>query len=142
MDRNHKVKNHRRKELMIDGVPHALRAALVSAARDNSVSVNEQAVRVLATHYKVKLVTPENGLRGQHGPAPHIERKPNTAKLSIRGPAQLHRKMAIDAAKRDGTLRGVVLEQLSLWAGMEPEPIKRRGRTINPATGIEKETTA
>ena len=127
-DRNDKAKNFRRRELMIDGVPHQLRAALVSAARDNHISVNEQAVRVLAAHYKVKLVTPENGLRGQTGPSPHIERKPDTEKLSIRGPAQLHRKIAIDAAKRDGTLRGVVLEQLSLWANMTPEPISRRPR--------------
>jgi len=113
---------------MIDGVPHELRASLVAAAQENSISVNEQAVRVLATHYKVKLATPENGLRGQSGPSPHIERKPDTEKLSIRGPAQLHRKIAIDAAKRDGTLRGVVLEQLSLWANMTPEPISRRPR--------------
>ena len=118
---------------MIDGVPHELRTALVAAAQENSISVNEQAVRVLATHYRVKLATPENGLRGQSGPSPHIERKPDTEKLSIRGPAQLHRKIAIDAAKRDGTLRGVVLEQLSLWAHMDPEPIGRRpraGRTV------------
>ena len=128
-DRNDKAKNFRRRELMIDGVPHQLRTALVSAARDNHISVNEQAVRVLATHYKVKLATPENGLRGQTGPSPHIERKPDTEKLSIRGPAALHRKMAVDAAKRDGTLRGVVLEQLSLWANMTPEPIGRRPRT-------------
>jgi predicted HicB family RNase H-like nuclease len=114
---------------MIDGVPHQLRAALVSAARDNHISVNEQAVRVIATHYKVKLSTPENGLRGQTGPSPHIERKPDTEKLSIRGPASLHRKIAIDAAKRDGTLRGVVLEQLSLHFGLEAEPIGRRPRT-------------
>ena len=127
-DRNDKAKNFRRRELMIDGVPHELRAALVAAAQENSISVNEQAVRVLAAHYKVKLATPENGLRGQSGPSPHIERKPDTEKLSIRGPASLHRKIAIDAAKRDGTLRGVVLEQLSLWANMDPEPIGRRPR--------------
>ena len=132
-DVNHRTKNHRRKELMIDGVPHELRASLVAAAQENSISVNEQAVRVLATHYRVKLATPENGLRGQSGPSPHIERKPDTEKLSIRGPAQLHRKIAIDAAKRDGTLRGVVLEQLSLWANMDPEPIGRRPRTKETA---------
>ena len=128
-DRNDKAKNFRRRELMIDGVPYELRTALVAAAQENSISVNEQAVRVLATHYKVKLATPENGLRGQTGPSPHIERKPDTEKLSIRGPAQLHRKIAIDAAKRDGTLRGVVLEQLSLHFHLEAEPIGRRPRT-------------
>lgn len=132
-DVNDRTKNHRRKELMIDGVPHLLRSSLVAAAQDNGISVNEQAVRILASHYKVKLTTPENGLRGQHGPSPHIERNSDTAKLSIRGPAQLHRKIAVDAAKRDGTLRGVVLEQLSLWAGMEPEPIGRRPRTKETA---------
>ena len=114
---------------MLDGVSPELRAALVTAAQENSTSVNEQAVRVLAAHYKVKLVTPENGLRGQHGPSPHIERQPDTTKLSIRGPAQLHRKIAVDAAKRDGTLRGVVLEQLSLHFHLEAEPIGRRPRT-------------
>ena len=125
-DANHKTKNYRRKELMVCGVPHELRAALVSAAIDNNISVNEQAVRVLATHYQVKLVTPENGLRGQDGPAPHVTRNADTEKLSLRGPASLHRKLAADAAARDGTLRGVVLEQLSLWANMTPEPISRR----------------
>ena len=114
---------------MVDGVSPELRSALVASALENGTSVNEQAVQVLAAHYKVKLVTPENGLRGQHGPSPHIERQPDTTKLSIRGPAQLHRKIAVDAAKRDGTLRGVVLEQLSLHFGLEAEPIGRRPRT-------------
>ena len=118
---------------MIDGVSAELRGQLVTAALENKTSVNEQAVRILAAHYKVKLVTPENGLRGQHGPAPHIERQPDTAKLSIRGPAALHRKIAVDAAKRDGTLRGVVLEQLSLHFGQEPEPIGRRPRARETA---------
>ena len=128
-DRNDRTKNHRRKELMLDGVSPELRAALVASALENGTSVNEQAVRVLAAHYNVKLVTPENGLRGQTGPSPHIERQPDTTKLSIRGPAQLHRKIAVDAAKRDGTLRGVVLEQLSLHFHLEAEPIGRRPRT-------------
>ena len=133
MDRNHKAKNFRRRELMIDGASPELRAALVLAARENSTSVNEQAVQVLAAHYKVKYTTPENGLRGQPGPSPHIERKPDTEKLSIRGPASLHRKIAVDAAKRDGTLRGVVLEQLCLHFGITPEPISRRPRTKETA---------
>lgn len=132
-DRNDKTKSHRRKELMVTGVPQELRAALVSAAIDNKTSVNEQAVRILAAHYNVKAATPVNGLRGHDGPPPTRERNPDTEKLSIRGPAKLHRAIDRDARKRGGTLRGVVLEILCLNYRLPTEPIGRRPRTKETA---------
>jgi hypothetical protein len=127
-DPNHRTKNYRRKELMIDGVPAELRTALVSCAKDHDLSVNETAVRILANHYKVKVQPAENGLRGQKDRATHSFPRADTDKLSIRGPASLHRKIDADARRRGGTLRGVVLECLSLNFGLEPESIERRPR--------------
>jgi len=127
-DVNHRTKNHRRKELMIDGVPHLLRASLHACAKDHDLSVNETAVRILANHYNVKVQPAENGLRGQKDRATHSFPRADTDKLSIRGPASLHRKIDADARKQGGTLRGVVLECLSLNFGLEPEPIERRPR--------------
>lgn len=114
---------------MIEGVSPELRAALVSSAKDQDISINEVAVRVLADHYKVKVTTPENGLRGQREKATHSFERAETDKLSIRGPASLHRKLSEDAKRRGGTLRGVILERLSLNFGLSPEPITKRPRT-------------
>ena len=117
-----------RRELLILDVPPQLQTALKSKAVTDKISVNETAVRILADHYKVKHVTPENGLRGQQGPARTRTVNPDTSKLTVRGGAKLHRKISVDAARRDGTLRGVVLECLSLHFGLEPPPIGRRPR--------------
>ncbi len=43
------------------------------------------------------------------------------------------RLAGVDAARRDGTLRGVVLEILALKFGLTPEPIGRRPRTKETA---------
>lgn len=119
---------------MIDEVPPELRACLYHSAAANEISLNEQAVRILADHYRVKWQTPSNGLRGHDGPPKAKTVNAGSSKLSIRGGAKLHRKIAVDAARRGGTLRGVVLECLSLHYQLEPEPIGRRPR--------KKETTA
>lgn len=113
---------------MIVGVSPELRAALVSCAKDHGLSVNETAVRILADHYKVKVMPAENGLRGQAGKPTHSFERADTDKLSVRGPASLHRKISADARKRNGTLRGVVLECLANQFDIPAEPIGRRPR--------------
>ncbi len=118
---------------MVTDVPPAVRDALETAAAEQQVSVNEAAVRILAAHYNVKHLTPDNGLRGATGAPRAPRRNPDTTKLSIRGGAKLHRAIGVDAARRDGTLRGVVLEILALKFGLTPEPIGRRPRTKETA---------
>lgn len=117
-----------RRELMVTDVPAEIRDALEKSAAVQAVSVNEAAVRILAGHYNVKHLTPGNGLRGATGAPRAPRRNPDTTKLSIRGGAKLHRKISVDAARRDGTLRGVVLETLALHFNLEPPPIGRRPR--------------
>ncbi len=124
-DRNDRNKNARR-ELMVSDCPPEIHAALYHAAHEQQVSVNEAAVRILAAHYNVKHITPANGLRGHDGAAIAPRRNPESDKLSIRGGSKLHRKISVDAARRDGTLRGVVLECLALAFELEPPPIGRR----------------
>lgn len=109
-----------RKDLLVYDVPPEIKAALVADAKEQDVSINEAAVKILATEYKVK-----------HSPSG----MPFTAdeggrNLSIRGGAKLHRKIDIDRARRGGaTLRGVVLERLALHYGLEPPPVGRRPKT-------------
>lgn len=126
-DRNDRNKNPR-KELLIHDVPAALHGALDTTAEVEKISINEAAVRILSDHYKVKHSTPENGLRGHTGPARTRLVNPDSTKLTIRGGAKLHRKIAVDAARRDGTLRGVILEILCLHYDLPAEPIGRRPR--------------
>lgn len=128
MDRNHKSKTPRR-ELLVADVPAEIRSALDTDATQNGVSVNAVAVRILCDHYNVKYQLPQNGLRGQAETATHsFRRNPDATTLTIRGGAKLHRKISIDAARREGTLRGVVLEVLALHYGQTPQPIGRRPR--------------
>lgn len=108
----------RRKDLLVYDVPVEIREALVAEARAENISINEAALRILAGHYVAKVepsgvpFTADTGGRN----------------LAIRAGENLHRRISIDAAKRGGTLRGVVLETLALHYGMEPEPIGRRPR--------------
>jgi len=132
-DRNDRNKNPRR-ELLVTDVPHPIRSALDNEAAARKESVNTVAVRVLSTHYRVKFQPPENGLRGQQGTATNsFRRNADTTKLTIRGGAKLHRQIAVDAARRGGTLRGVILETLAVHYDLEPEPIGRRPRTKGSA---------
>lgn len=105
-----------RKDLLVYDVPDDVRSALTADAEARGISINGAAVAILAGHYGVPIAP---------GGAPFRTFGRN---LSIRGGDRLHRKIHIDAAKRGGTLRGVVLERLALHYGLEPEPIGRRPR--------------
>lgn len=103
-----------------------IRDALVADAREQNISINEAAVKILAEHYEVAYAP--SGV-------PFVAER-QSRNLAIRGGATLHRRIHVDAAKRSGTLRGVVLERLALHYGLEPEPIGRRPRRItNPPKG-------
>jgi predicted HicB family RNase H-like nuclease len=118
-----------RRELLLTDVPSEIRQALDEQAATQKESVNAVAVRILADRYKVKYQAPHNGLRGQRDVPTHsFRRNPDSTKLTIRGGAKLHRKISVDAARRGGTLRGVVLEALALHYQLTPEPIGRRPR--------------
>lgn len=103
-------------------VPLEIRGRLLDEARERNVSVNEAAVSILAAHYKVK-VRPS-------GIAFAESRDKGSTNLAIKGGAKLHRKIDIERARRGGaTLRGIVLERLALYFGIEPPPVGRRPRT-------------
>lgn len=122
------LKNPRR-ELLIDGVPADIKQALRDDATEQKISVNEAATRILADHYKVKHSPAMNGLRGQADRSTHsFARNLDSEKLTIRGGSKLLRKVAVDAARRGGTMRGVVLEQLALHYDLDPPEIGRRPR--------------
>lgn len=107
----------KRKDILVYEIPPAVRTALSLDAQAQNVSLNEAAVKILAGHYGV-LYAP-SGKTFKDGGGPN---------LAIRGGRTLHRRISIDAAKRGGTLRGVVLEILALHYQLEPEPIGRRPR--------------
>lgn len=117
-----------RKDLLVYDVPEEIRGALVADAAEQNVSINECAVSILASHYKVKHrpsgvpFTTESGGRN----------------ISIRGGAKLHRKIDIDRARRGGgTLRGIVLERLALHYGLDAPPIGRRPRRTTSEGGSQ-----
>ena len=124
-DPNHKTKSAR-KDLLVTDVPSEIRKALVSEAKARDCSINKVAVQILATAFKVKYVEPVNGLRGHEGAPRYRTADPST--LLVRGGAKLHRAITADAARRGGTLRGVVLEKIALNFQIEPQPIGRRPR--------------
>lgn len=108
-----------RKDLLVYDVPAVIRENLLASAEIENISINETAVRILAEHYVVGGIEPSGvPFTGDHG----------GKNLAIRTGKNLHRRISIDAAKRGGTLRGVVLETLALHYGLEPEPIGRRPR--------------
>lgn len=106
-----------RKDLLVFDIPIEVKDALLADAEARNVSLNEMAVVILAEHYKVKYIPSGVPFKGDQG----------SRNLAIRGGAKLHRKIDIDRARRGGTLRGIVLERLSLYYGIPmTEPIGRR----------------
>lgn len=109
--------SRQRKDLLVQDVPPEIRDLLVADAYGRNISINEAAVEILTTHYKVKHIP---------SGAPFTSEQ-NGKDLLIRGGAKLHRKIDMERARRGGgTLRGIVLERLALHYGLEPEPIGRR----------------
>ncbi len=112
-----------RRDILVQGVPNEIRKALVMDAKSRDLSINEVAVTILADRFKVK-------------------REPKTVpfangdghNLTVRAGAAIHKKVAVEAAKRNGNLRGVVLESFALHYGIEPPPIGRRPRKAKGKT--------
>lgn len=123
-DRSYSLGMSPRKDLLVYDVPPEIKAALVDDARAQNVSINEAAVKILASCYRVKHIPSGMPFTSEEG----------GKNLSIRGGAKLHRKIDIDRARRGGaTLRGVVLERLALHYGLEPPPVGRRPREMKGA---------
>jgi hypothetical protein len=117
-----------RKSLLITDIPPDIRQALVDDARQQDVSVNETAVRILCGCFNVKHVESLNGLRGQTGTPGFVAADPKNTTLLIRGGAKLHRQMDKERRKRDATLRGVTLECLALHYDVAVPDVGRRPR--------------
>jgi predicted HicB family RNase H-like nuclease len=106
-----------RKDILVYDIPEEIRLAVVADAKEQNVSLNEAVVKVLADRFKVR-VKPTG--------APFTDGE--AERLSIRAGPKLHQKIALEAAKRSGTLRGIVLEALALHYDLDVPPIGRRPR--------------
>lgn len=111
-----------RKDILVYDIPDEIREALVGDARQRNLSLNEVIVQILASRFKVK-ITPTG--------APYTDGEGE--RLSVRAGPKLHQKIALESARRSGTLRGVVLESLALHYNLDPPPIGRRPRTKGAA---------
>jgi predicted HicB family RNase H-like nuclease len=107
-----------RKDILVYDIPEEIRLALVEDAQERNRSLNEVVVQILGDRFKVNM--PQTLAPFTDGEAD---------RLSVRAGPKLHQKIALEAAKRSGTLRGVVLESLALNYHLDPPPIGRRPRT-------------
>lgn len=106
----------RRKDIHVHQMPEETRRALIADAQEQGVSINEVASVILAETFKTKHVPSGRGFR----PGDY-----DSQNMSLRVGAVLHRRIALEAAKRGGTLRGIVLEALATHYGLEPVSVKR-----------------
>ncbi len=108
----------KRKDILVYDIPDEIREALVADAQERNRSLNEVVVQILADRFRVNM--PQTLAPFTDGEA---------ERLSVRAGPKLHQKIALEGAKRSGTLRGVVLESLALHYNLEVPPIGRRPRT-------------
>ncbi len=106
-----------RKDILVYEIPEDIRVALVEDAKERNRSLNEVVIQILGDRFKVNM--PQTYAPFTDGEAD---------RLSVRAGPKLHQKIALEAAKRSGTLRGIVLESLALHYNLEPPPIGRRPR--------------
>lgn len=111
----------KRKDILVYDIPDEIRLALVADATEQNLSLNEVVVRILSDRFKVK-ISPTG--------APFTDGE--AEKLSVRAGPKLHQKIALEGARRSGTLRGIVLESLALHYKLDPPPIGRRPRKAAP----------
>lgn len=114
-----------RRDILVHEVPEKIRRALIRDAKKQNLSINEVAVSILAARFKVKrepkTVPFSNGVGDN---------------LTIRAGAEIHGKVAVEAAKRQGTLRGVVLETLAIHYELPVPPLGRRARKPREKTTV------
>jgi len=106
-----------RKDILVYDMPDEIREALVADAKEQNISINDAAVKILAKRFRVRFVS--TGASYADGTAKN---------LAVRAGESLHRKIDIERAKRSGTLRGIVLETLALHFNLTPPPVGRRRR--------------
>ena len=110
-----------RRDILVHDVPDEIRKALIADAKKRDLSINEVAVTILADRFRVKREAKVVDGRSAFGASDGLN-------LTIRAGAAIHQKVAVEAAKRQGTLRGVVLETLAIHYGIDPPPLGRRSR--------------
>jgi hypothetical protein len=107
----------KRREILVHGVPENIRKALVRDAKKQNLSINEVATALLAARFKVKRQPKQMPFTDGDG-----------YDLTVRAGEAIHQKVAVEAAKRQGTLRGIVLETLALNYDISVPPVGRRPR--------------
>ena len=104
--------------LFVRDMPADIKAAVIAAAADEGM--NDYIVNVIATRFGVPF-TP-TGRSATVAPGP-------TGDVVLRLPASLHRDLAVEAARRNGTMRGIVIATLAHHFGMTVPSVARRPRT-------------
>lgn len=104
--------------MLIRGVPADLKAAVISDAEKREIGMNDVIVGILAARYSIKFETSDRKMTSTPG---------LSADLVLRMPDTLRRAIAVDAAKRGGSQRAVVVAAVARHYGM-PEPSLTRRR--------------
>lgn len=109
------------KQLLIRDTPHALKQALMQAAAEQESNVQAVAVGLLAKEFEVPF---EPG-RGQANAA-----DADNPALSLRMPAELHKRVRMAAAEQGIAHADLVLIVLGKQLGIaiDPDRLNRRGR--------------
>lgn len=101
-------------------VPMDLRIALETDAREQNISMNDAAVKILSEKYRTRRQ------------APRSEYRASAPRLRLKVPEGLHRKLHLEAARRHATVRGLALSTLAEHYGTTYiDPRRKPRRTSN-----------
>lgn len=108
-----------RVEIVVQDIPQELRSAIIADAREQNVSINEVAVRILATAFGVEREPSGRPYRGESG----------STQLLLAVPDALRTAVRLSSARRGATIRGIVIEVLSEHYSLPVDGVGRRPRT-------------
>lgn len=109
-----------RVKLLITDTSTAIKTAVDNFACETDESRNDVIGQAIAARYGLKFIASGGGYRpgADLGPGP----------WSVEVPENLRRKLRVEAARRGGTISGLVRETLALKFGLPAESIERRPR--------------
>lgn len=108
-------------KILVPEVSAAMKVATDEAAREQNVSRNEWIGSTIAARYGLKYVT----TGAEYRPGADLTEGPWSVDL----PENVRRKLRVEAARRGGTISGLVRETLAEKLGLPVESVKRRPRS-------------
>jgi hypothetical protein len=111
----------RRVKILVADAPAEMKAAVDRAASESDSSRNEIVASAIAARYGLKYVSTGS----PYTPGADLSAGP----WSIEVPENVRRKLRVEAARRGGTISGLIRETLALRFDLSPEPVTRRPRT-------------